>query len=148
VFDVEWGVVEGVEFGGKPTERMVDDSDQKQCDEVYDRMSTELNLAVRTFAMANGLRGLGKEAESQFCARKTIYKNKKTVVEKKSDMKLRTQKSPDEADAVAILVELCRRKGAIPASGDVKVSDVPQPSYRNQQDEYAEDNYLTFYALN
>ncbi len=147
VFDVEWGEVEGVEFGGKPTDRPVDESDQKQCDEAYDRMSTELNLAVRTFAMANGLRGLGKEAEIQFCARKTFYKNKKTIVEKKSDMKLRTQRSPDEADAVAILVELCRRKGAIASSGDVKSSEPPVPPYNPKEDEYSESNYLTFYAL-
>ncbi len=148
VFDVQWGEVEGVEFGGKPTDRPIDDApDQKLCDEAYDRMSTELNIAVRTFAMANGLRGLGKEAELQFCARKTIYKNKKTIVEKKSDMKLRTQKSPDEADAVAILVELCRRKGAIASSGEVKFSETATP-YNPKEDEYSEDNYLTFYALN
>jgi hypothetical protein len=149
VFDVEWGEIEGVEFGGKPTDRPVDESDQKQCDEAYDRMSTELNLAVRTFAMANGLRGLGKEAESQFCARKTIYKNKKTVAEKKSDMKLRTQKSPDEADAVAILVELCRRKGAVASAIGGTVNREPQTAvYRQDKDEYSSSNYLTFYSLN
>jgi hypothetical protein len=142
IFDVEWGLIEGVEFGGRPSERPVDDSDDKRCDEVYDRMSTELNMAVRTFAMANGLRGLGRDAEQQFCARKTIYKNKKTIVEKKSDMKLRIQRSPDDSDVVAILVEGCRRLGAVASSGEVKVSQEQQPFNYQQQDEFSEDNYL------
>jgi len=147
IFEVQWGPIEGVEFGGKPTERPIDESDMKRCDEAYDRMSTELNLAVRTFAMANGIRGLGREAETQFCSRKTIYKNKKTIVEKKSDMKLRSQRSPDESDADCILVELCRRKGAVPASGDVAVIKDQITPFNRQEDEYASENYLNFYAL-
>ncbi len=149
IFEVQWGPIEGVEFGGKPTERPVDESDMKTCDEAYDRMATELNLAVRTFAMANGLRGLGREAELQFCSRKTIYKNKKTIVEKKSDMKLRSQKSPDESDACAILVELCRRKGAIAASGEIVQSTNTPQAGEASYDEWSRENYLqpTDFAL-
>lgn len=148
IFETEWGPIEGVEFGGKPSERPVDESDMKRCDEAYDRMSTELNLAVRTFAMANGIRGLGRDAESQFCSRKTIYKNKKTIVEKKSDMKLRSQRSPDESDACCILVELCRRKGAVAASGEVAVSsEGPVIASAIRRDEYDSENYLNFYEL-
>lgn len=146
VLEVEWGAIEGVEFGGGPTERPVDESGDKLCKDAYDRMSTELNMAVRTFAMANGLRGLEKEAEAQFCSRKTTYKNKKTIVEKKKDMKERIRRSPDEADAVAILVELCRRRGAVASMGEVKqeTTDDPNVPY-GTQDEWASENYLKPY---
>lgn len=116
IFHREWGRVIGVEFGGKPTDMPVSETNPKPAYEEYDRRVSELNIAVRTFAVMNSLRGLSNEVCIQGCARKTEYKSKKFRVETKTEMKKRIGRSPDNLDAVAIGIDLCRQKGAIPSA--------------------------------
>lgn len=124
IFQKEWGPVVGVEFGGAPSERPVEEGTQKTAKEEYDTRATELNMTIRRFAMANGLRGLSNEAKEQACARKTFYRNKKTRVEPKSrrskgqdkGFKDRMGYSPDHNDAVAIACELAMQRGAVPVA--------------------------------
>lgn len=149
IFDTEWGPVTGVEFGGKPSDRPVNDfsapgDEPRKCSEVYDRRATELNMAVRTFAMGNGLRGLTKESEDQFCKRLTFFKNRKYIVETKREMKKRIQRSPDNADADAILVEHCRQKGAVASVGQAveKVSQDWSREVKKTNNDFDSNNYL------
>lgn len=149
-----WGPVVGVEFGGKPSDRPVGNGTTKICSEEYNNRATELNMAVRQFALANGIRGLDDKAAVQFCARKTRFHNKKYRVEPKRGSKGgekgfrdRMGYSPDHADSCAIAVELAIQRGASPASVEIsEKQSAPNEDYlRSVTDEYSEDNYLAGY---
>ena len=47
----------------------------------------------------------------EFCSRMFDDAKRMTIIERKVDMKARTGKSPDLADAVALVVEMARRLG-------------------------------------
>jgi hypothetical protein len=150
IFQKEWGPVVGVEFGGAPSERLVEEGTQKTAKEEYDTRSSELNMTVRRFAMANGLRGISNEAKEQFCARKTSYRNKKTRVEPKSrkskgqdkGFKDRLGYSPDHADAVAIACELAMQRGAVPVTiGPAADFDPLKSVSAALPNDYSEENY-------
>lgn len=115
IFHREWGQVIGVEFGGRATDLPVSESNRKPSYEEYDRRASELNMAVRTFAINNSLRGLSTEVCQQACARKTEYKAKRYRVETKADFKKRFGRSPDNLDGLAVLIDLCRQKGMSPS---------------------------------
>ena len=126
VFVKEWGAVMGIEFGGAPTDMVVDGSG-KTAKEIFDRRSSELNVMVRNFALQHGLRGLKREAEDQFCTRLMVYEGRgRWVVESKKVMKKRGEHSPDHADAVAIAVDVARRRGA--SIGLPECASVPRGS--------------------
>lgn len=154
IFDKEWGPIIGVEFGGAPSERFVEEGSQKTAKEEYDTRSSELNMTVRRFAMANGLRGISNEAKEQFCARKTFYRNKKTRVEPKSrrskgqdkGFKDRLGYSPDHADAVAIACEIAMQRGAVPvAIGPAADFDPMQKIAADGGNFYAAEEYASDY---
>lgn len=118
IFEVEWGPVVGVEFGGSASEMVVKsytDTTGKEiiqlARQIYSRRVAELNLMVREFALGNGLRGISNDVAEQACARKTFFKNGKWGVQSKKEM----AKSPDNLDAVAIACDLARQKGAVPS---------------------------------
>lgn len=106
-----WGRgIRRVEFGGKPSERKISEVDARLCCDVYDRRVTELWYTCREFLMAGQLKGLGPEASFEFCNRIFDDLGKKIVLETKADMKERMSgRSPDEADAIAVLVEVARQ---------------------------------------
>lgn len=158
IFKTEWSpLVTGIEEGGSPTERIIDDTG-KTAKEAYDNRSSELQFNVREFAVTNGIRGLGNEAAFQYCSRRTFYRVGKWCIEPKVGAKGRTDEkgrsvkgfkerlgfSPDHGDAFAGLVAHCMAQGAEP-----NVSVLPQTEtlYRSNEDEYASTNYLEFYAL-
>jgi hypothetical protein len=125
IFSVEWGPVMEVEFGGAPSETPYDND--RTAKQVYDRRVSELNHNLRNFALGNGLRGLSKEAAEQACNRRTMFKNKKNTVEKKSDMKTRTGESPDNLDACCVGCAYVLAQGAHPGGKTItskKTSDV------------------------
>jgi hypothetical protein len=51
------------------------------------------------------------DAVIEFCGRMFDDEKRLTIIERKADMKSRTGKSPDLADAVALVVEMARRLG-------------------------------------
>lgn len=144
IFDVEWGPVNACEFGGAPSDRMVNTMGGKTAKEQYDDRKSELNLSVREFAMSNSIRGLPSEAASQFCIRKTEQVNKKQIVESKKELRKRISRSPDEADAICIAVDLAKIKGAVATlhGGPVKVPKNLVSALKQSDDYYAEYNYL------
>lgn len=143
IFHMNWGPVVGIEFGGRPSEIPVSESDSRPASEVYDRRVSELNLSLRTFATTNSLRGLSTEACAQACARKTEYKSKRYRVETKTDMKKRIGRSPDNLDAVAIGIDLCRQRGAVPSA----TKSVSRIDYARAHQKAAED-FESGYACN
>lgn len=88
---------------------------QKRCDEHYSKFVTEMWFSVRYTIEAEQLRGLQESTMTEGCAR--IYytvpgpSGDRIEVEPKEDMKERLGKSPDEFDALAILVEGARQRG-------------------------------------
>lgn len=112
IFEVEWGPIMGVEFGGAPSETPYDE--RRTAKDVYDRRVSELHGNLRNFALGNGIRGLSDEAAQQACTRRTVFKNKRNVTEKKDEMKKRTGESPDNLDAVCIAIAYAMANGARP----------------------------------
>lgn len=114
---VEWGrEVERCQFGGAVTERYLKVGDPTPCTELFDRFVTELWWAARAFFEEGMIGGLGdkfKMLRQDLVAREyESVREKKVAVEKKTEMKSRIGRSPDNGDAFVMLVELLRRKGA------------------------------------
>lgn len=152
IFRKEWGPVNGVEFGGSASDEIVDDSG-KTGREVFDRRVSELNIMLRNFANANGIRGLPKQAEKEACIRLTTLKLKHCV-ETKKDMKKRLGKSPDALDACLIGIDLCRQMGAVPgASGPAVRRSEEDAAKRLREDDQqfeeqvVEDNDWSSFAM-
>lgn len=153
IFDTEWGVVMGVEFGGLASDRpmpgykiLAGNRVPQTARDVYDRRVTELCYDLREFALGNGIRGLSKEAAEQACQRKTIYKNRKNSVEKKSDMKARGIPSPGHLDACAIACAYVRKQGGSPGEGTVgvtrKTRSIMKEMARENERMISEEAYL------
>jgi hypothetical protein len=106
-----WGLINRIEFGGRPSEKPVSEEDTRPSDEAYDRKVSELWFSVRRWAMADKIGGLDGDTLREFCGR--LYKDdkRKVYIEPKPEMKKRTGKSPDLADAAVALVELARQLG-------------------------------------
>lgn len=104
IITMEWGQPTRVGFGGAPTDRNVSEADSRRCNEVYKNRVTELWFSARHWAMEGRLGGMDDETLKELCAR--LFDDKaKIVVERKEDMKKRTGKSPDLADAAVLVVE-------------------------------------------
>lgn len=120
----EWGSdLQRVEFGGAPSDLPASAEDPRPSKEVYDRKVTELWYSVREFLLARQLKGLYKDAIIQFCTRQFTLWAKKIKLDTKEDCKEKLGRSPDDADAIAGLVEVARRNGARPQSGIGKRRD-------------------------
>lgn len=112
-----------VEFGGKPTTRPVTmdtlitdkatgEKRLKRCDEHYSKFVTELYYSFRLAIEADQIRGLPEEVMNELCMRQwSRVANDKIEAESKSEMKIRTRKSPDLADWAVIILEGARRQG-------------------------------------
>jgi len=104
IITAEWGSPTRVGFGGAPTDRAVSESDSRRCSEVYKNRVTELWFSSRHWAMEGRLGGMDDDTLKELCAR--MFEDKaKIVVERKEDMKKRTGKSPDLADAAVLVIE-------------------------------------------
>lgn len=116
IIQVEWGrEIERCQFGSAVTERTLKAGDPTPCVELFDRYVTELWWAARAWfeeGMVGGILEKFKLLRQDLSAREyETVREKKIAVEKKSDMKARIGRSPDDGDAFVMLVELVRRKG-------------------------------------
>ena len=100
-----------VEFGGKASDRPVSPEDYRKSSDVYANKVTELWFSVRQWVINEQLRGMSIDSAVEFCSRMFDDEKRMTIIERKADMKARTGKSPDLADAVAIVVEMARHIG-------------------------------------
>lgn len=108
IFHREWSTeVQGIEFGGAADpNRRVSDTSVKMANQEYLNRVTQLWFQFRTLMMNSQIRGLDDETAMEFCQRRFKFVGRLTQVEPKSEMKERTRRSPDQADAVVVLSEL------------------------------------------
>lgn len=112
VLKVQWSPdLNECEFGGACSDMPVSDENPKPAREEYDRKVTELWYSIRQFVQSDMLRGMDEETAVELCQRRFVVKNKKIVLERKDEMKLRGLHSPDYADALACGIHLLREKG-------------------------------------
>lgn len=134
IMEMEWGHVNAIEEGGRPSQRVCDERGKTARDR-YDTRASEICFSLRDFALGNGIRGLDDKAAQQACARRTFEKNGKWCVEPKRGSKGQTETdeagrstgraskgfkerlgySPGELDSAAGLIMHCIEKGAEPA---------------------------------
>lgn len=107
-----WAGTETVDCGGKPSERKVSSNIDVVCRDYYSKFVTELWYSVRLCIEAGQFRGMTEDVMLEGCARewKTVGANK-IEIESKAEMKLKTGRSPDLFDALAIGVEGARQRG-------------------------------------
>lgn len=99
-----------IEFGGRPSRNPVSSTNSKRSDEEYYLRVTELWYQFRILVMNGQIRDLDHETATEFCQRKVKMRGPLIQVEPKTEMKERTKKSPDLADATVCLSELFLNK--------------------------------------
>lgn len=107
-----------VEFGGRASDLPVSEHNQKPCYEEYLYKVTELWYQFRVLVQNGQIRGLDNETALQFCQRMYEMRGNLKMLESKSQMKLRTRKSPDESDATVVTTEMFRRTQHLGGSGE------------------------------
>lgn len=120
--------VNGVEFGGSPSERMVSAERRVLCCDYYSKFVTELWYSVRLVVEAGQFRGMSEDVMAEGCMREwTMTRNNKIEVEPKDQTKIRMGRSPDLFDGVVCGVEGARRRGFI-------IGSLVQGASANQQE--------------
>ncbi len=111
-----------VHFAAEAGKHPVSMEDDRPANEAYKNKMTEMWYQVREFGRNGQVRGLGYQAAEEFCQR--IVSEKLDVrgriqLESKIEMKARTGgKSPDDADAASICIEVMRTMlGIVPGQG-------------------------------
>jgi hypothetical protein len=105
-----------VEFGGAASDKPISKEDQRPAKAAYDRKVTELWFSARAFLISGQLKGLSRDMCVQFSSREFTDKGNRSILDTKEVCKAKIQRSPDDADAVAILCELARTLGYEPES--------------------------------
>ncbi len=112
-----------IDCGGSPTDRPVTDnlyvtdkssgkSRLKRCNEHYSKFVTELWFSVRYVIEAGQFRNMKESVMQEGCQREwTMVSGNRIEVEPKDKMKLKTGRSPDLFDALAVGVEGARQRG-------------------------------------
>jgi hypothetical protein len=104
--------VNGIEFGGKPTERYVSEERRVLCSDYYFNFVSELWYMVRLCIEADQFRGLTNDVMLEGCLREwTTVSGNKIQVEPKAKTKVRMGRSPDLFDALVAGLEGARRRG-------------------------------------
>lgn len=139
-----------VDFGGQATKRPVSmdyfiwdmnlrERRLKRCDEEYSKFVTELWFTIPLIVQSNQMRGLTNEMIDEGCQREWInVRGDRKEVETKTDMKLRTNESPDIFDGLVTMAEGARRRGfqiSNLSNSDVSGTDKwLADAYRTQRD--------------
>lgn len=104
--------VNSIDCGGSPSEEPVSSDISTPCNKYYSKKITEIWYNVRMTVEAGQFRGMTEEVLSEFSQREwCMVQGNKIEVEGKKAMKLKTGRSPDLADAVAIGVYGARLRG-------------------------------------
>ena len=111
-----------VEFGGAPTDAPVSQDDPTSRKIAYDRKVTELWFTVKEMLKAGQLKGLDPDSISQFCRRTYDYRGKKIILETKADCKKRINRSPDDADCIAVMCYVAEQRGMVIQAGGVSAA--------------------------
>jgi hypothetical protein len=95
--------VNTIDCGGRPSDRQVSSDIVVNCRDYYSKFITELWFSVRLTIESGQMRGITDDIINEFSSRewKMVGANK-IEVESKEDMKKKTGRSPDLADALAV----------------------------------------------
>lgn len=106
--------VVGIEFGGRPSERIVSREQPIPCDEYFSKRVSELWFLVRLIIEAGQFRGMTEEVLQEGCMREwTLVSGNKVEVEPKAKTKVRMGRSPDIFDSLCAGVEGARQRGFV-----------------------------------
>lgn len=106
--------VNSIDCGGSPSDRLVSANIPVPADKYYSKRITEFWYSVRLVIEAEQFRGMTEEVMNEGCQREyTRTDGNKIEVEPKEKMKLKTGRSPDLFDALAIGVEGARQRGFV-----------------------------------
>lgn len=115
---LEWPHVQCVEFGGRASDRPVGRDVKGNitilCKDYYFNFVTELWFSVRLVIESRQFRGMTEDVMSEGTLREwMIVGSNKIQVEPKDKMKIKTGRSPDLFDGLAVGVEGARRLGFV-----------------------------------
>lgn len=106
-----------VNFSGAASELPASSTDRTKSKDRYTNRVSEIWFTGREFMQAGQLRGIKPELAAELCARTYETRERgKVCVESKKDMRSRTGKSPDMADAALLTLALCRQRLGIHSS--------------------------------
>lgn len=109
IFQREWSpAIHLTDFNGRASDMPVSEHDPKPCSQEYLYRVTELWYQTRTMVQNGIIRGLDNDTAIEFCQRVYSMRGNLKMIESKADMKKRTRKSPDLADATVVLLDLFR----------------------------------------
>lgn len=110
-----WSVaVNAVDCGGSASDKKVSNEIDILAKDYYFNKITEMWYSVRRIVESGQFRGMTEWPLLEFCQREWGYVGKNKIqVEPKDKMKLKTGRSPDEADAVAVGVWGAMQKGFV-----------------------------------
>jgi hypothetical protein len=123
IMQVEWDeAIQGCEFGGKASDRLLREGDPQKCNEKYAYFVDELWFRAAEwmrYGDVTGIHYLDSETKDDLSSRYYDETNTSLLkVEKKKDMKARIGKSPDFGDAFCLFAELLARNSIIPGLKD------------------------------
>ncbi len=102
--------VQGIEFGGSPSDGMAMRVNIPAKD-YYDRRVSELWYEARELIEARQFRGMTEEVMQEGCFREWGFSGKKISVETKDQMKLKCGRSPDLFDALVAGISGAKQRG-------------------------------------
>jgi hypothetical protein len=117
----DMGRVYRVNFGGKASERRMSTEQRETANELYKNRVTELWHTMQYFMRFDMVRGIQLEMAQELCGRRLGPILKPIVVESKTIMKSRMGKSPDLADAAAVVFALLRERIGIMPGGSSEI---------------------------
>ncbi len=142
--------VNSVDCGGRPSETTVSSEIKIIARDYYSKFVTELWFSVRYAVESRQFRGMTEEACTEFGQREwKMVSGNKIEIESKEEMKTKTGRSPDLADAIAVGVYGARRRGFIISKMIPEEEVNPKaPSwkvkYQEQARELAQSGQLTY----
>lgn len=146
VIEHEWGPgLHRVQFGGSPSELRVSSQNDKKANKEYKNRVTELWFNIAEFARHDQVRGLGLDACKELCTRLVKENVSPIMIEPKGEMKGRTDKSPDIADATVCVTALVRERMGIHPGGFGEGNDASEQEdydYEEADLDGEEDAYM------
>lgn len=144
IFQREWSpAIVLVEFGGRPSERPVSEHNKKPESQEYVNKVTSLWYGFRTGVQNDHVRELDNDTCIEFCQRLYYMRGNMKQVETKTEMKLRTKKSPDLSDNAVVGWELFRQKENLTGTGEVTANtDDSWKKFVKKNDTFDERAYL------
>lgn len=129
-----------VMFGGGASLKPISPVDKTPAKDKYSNRVSELWHVAKSFIRNGQIKGITADVGGQMTARKLDKRTgdrDKIRVESKDDMKARCNKSPDKADALMIMLELCRtRLGMNSGEKEGRVEGARKGDWRRKMERY------------